>query len=269
MAHVVRQAAAGPTSAQIFVALSHAGHLLDTLGQRPCDGSTLAQIIEAQPQLLKTWGTSRRQTPMAIDQRVFAKAVQSLLDVLDHVGHTAGAPTAPTSAAVPSAPPAGMPLAPQVPPPVPARISGPEGARARGIVATRVLTANPALDWRTRWLAVLWSWSPVACILLAMFVMMGVAQNPDLVLVVPCRIAGLGFLYANFVFERFWQRLETEMTRWLYGQAPAIRAGVGSASSTDLASSPGPVAMYVPQQNPPVLAWLGWAAALYAYSRQP
>ena len=92
----------------------------------------------------------------------------------------------------------------------------------------------------------------------------GLVKNPDWLLVVPCRLAGLGFIYANYLCECFWQRLEVEVTRMVFGPA-AARSGTIQASNGE--SSLTPVTQFA-LQSPYMLAMVAWACAFFTYQRQ-
>ena len=133
MAGTIRPPATAPTSQQIGLALSHVDHLMHSLGAKAYEDTTLAHAVETQPQLLKTWANSRRQTPLANEQRVFAKAVLSLLDVFELIGPEVGAPFRPPAVAPPVAPPVEQLW---TLPPV-------QLVQRRGLSVTRVAARNP------------------------------------------------------------------------------------------------------------------------------
>ena len=119
-------------------------------------------------------------------------------------------------------------------------------------------------DWRILWASKLWAMYPWVCVFIGVLVLCGLVKNPDWLLVAPCRLAGLGFIYANYLCERFWQRLEVEVTRMMYG--PAVTRS-GTIQDPNGESSPTPVMQFT-QQSPSMLAMVGWACAFFTYQRQ-
>ncbi len=101
------------------------------------------------------------------------------------------------------------------------------------------------------------------------FAFLGITKHPDVLLVVPCRLVGLGFVYVvNYVCERFWARLETEVHQMIFGRSTTGMRPAGDPSALHEVVPHGTPFAPMPHQGQAVLPVLGWFCALLAYTRQ-
>jgi hypothetical protein len=245
-----------PSQNQVFLALAHPEQLLRQLGARAFEGSTFEGTISARPELLKAWKDSRKQTPLAIEQRVYAKTVLSLIEMVDVTGGVTMPPQPDIAVPVARAPFAGPVV---------------EVVRRR-VTATRVaVRSHPPERWVFRHATALWSWAPWACTVLGFIVILGLTKHPDVLLVIPCRVVGLLFVYVNYACERFWARLETEVYAMFFGRSAGLTGTAGDPSALDngIVRHGTAFPAQLPQQGPTLFTAMGWLCAVATYMRQP
>ena len=244
------------TSAQFDLAVGHASQALHELGQRARVGGTL-ELLGRDPQTLTSWARSRRRTPEAVEEKLYATAVLALIPVAtflnyEHTGPPAarGLPLGAAGAAAPAPVPFLAGPAPQV-----AR------RRAAAALPLAVRAVQPEPWYTLASLAVLRVWRYAPVLVSVLFVVLGLFffRHPDAFLFVPVCVAGWVWNYVQFALCRLMARVDSEIHRLLFGlPLPANQVA--------------PVADVVPPnvvwpQQPAAPGYLGWmiAASLYLW----
>ncbi len=117
----------------VVTAVGNAERIITDLGNKPSQGRPLQTIVVESPAVLKTWAASKKRTPDAVEQKIYAQALLALCAAAVHVHYDRGPPT-------PHAAPAET---------GPAPFSGsPASVTRRGVIkATRLDTAPPLPGW--------------------------------------------------------------------------------------------------------------------------
>ncbi len=72
-------------AALVITAVGNAERLFTDLGNKSHEGRSLQTVVGENPAILKTWAASRRRTPDAVEQRIYAQAVLALCAAAMHM----------------------------------------------------------------------------------------------------------------------------------------------------------------------------------------
>ena len=218
--------------------------LLESLGARAFRGGTLLDAVARDPQLLRTWAASRVRAPQGQELRIFAKLMMATLEATEIVD--VGSLSQPRSAASSPQPTRGF-----TEPVTATRI------HQRAVIAMSGPINGGQLTVANH-LKALVAWAPHVFGFLALCLAWCVLSRPELIAIVPVKLAGWIPLYLAWAGNRILSRLEQEFHSWFLNTAPSTFALPAPETATATGMPGTPYGQHAPSSG-----IFGWLIAAY------
>jgi hypothetical protein len=241
--------------AHIVGIIGVAGPVAQFLGAKTYQGNSYLDMVSRDPQLLRRWANAKGQLPHAREQKAFAKIMLSMLEASLVIDVGSVVEQAPRNDSRQRTVAGDLPLNFTEPRTV-ARTSrrGVLALPSSSPIVTRVTQAASATV--LRW----WQFAPCVVSFLWFAVAWLVLSRPEVVAIVPLKIASFVPMYLAWAGNRIIMRFENELALFL-GIAPSLSHPLASESTTMPGASGYPtVAGPVPAHS---ASFLGWLAAAY------
>ena len=259
MANPGHPAAAEISTEALCISLGRAAEIIETLGQsRHGESTSLFQLAEADPQVLKKWLRSTSRDPLMIERRAFAKVCLSLVEAGQVLGidrGTLGPRPAPPQIAQPAPPPPG-PLA-----------GHPVAVVRRRALVTRAASRATSEGWPAwvnllgLWIKAFCAWTPCVALICAVCVVVTFACRPEWIVFLPAKLVNLAWTYITFAGSRVLARLDHEVGTFFGFTTYPTPALTGDDPNSAA------LAVYRPTHSQPMSTTLGWLCAILAVWR--